>query len=53
VSWLIFQRLEDITKRTAMRSELKHDIGGVRNWSLGLMLLAIVGLLAKLLVPGV
>lgn len=78
VSWLILQRLEDITKRldavdhrfdvvdqridalaadmkadmAAMRAELKHDIESVRNWSLGLMLLAIVGLLAKLLVPG-
>jgi hypothetical protein len=36
----------------AVRKELKADIDSVRTWSLGLLLLAILGLLAKLLLPG-
>jgi hypothetical protein len=66
-SGLILQQLGDITKRldavdhrldalaanmAARRSALTQDIDSARNWSLGLMLLALVGLLAKLLVPG-
>jgi hypothetical protein len=34
-------------------SSLRSEIDSVRNWSLGLLLLAILGLLAKLLIPGV
>ena len=47
------------TDLTGLRDELKSDIASlgmeidsVRNWSLGLLLLAILGLLAKLLLPG-
>ena len=35
-----------------MRKDLEAKIDSVRNWSLGLLLLAILGLLAKLLIPG-
>ncbi len=36
-----------------MRRELKADMDSVRAWSLGLLLLVIIlGLLAKLLLPG-
>ena len=34
-------------------SDLRAEIASLRNWSLGLLLLAILGLLAKLLIPGV
>ena len=40
VSWLILQR------------RLGAEIASLRNWSLVLLLLAILGLLAKLLIPG-
>ena len=33
-------------------TKMESKIDSVRNWSLGLLLLAIVGLLAKLLLPG-
>ena len=35
-----------------LRRELDVKIDGLRTWSLGLLLLAILGLLAKLLIPG-
>ena len=35
------------------RKDLSAEIASLRNWSLGLLLLAILGLLAKLLIPGV
>ena len=34
-------------------SDLRAEIASLRNWSLGLLLLAILGLLAKPLIPGV
>ena len=36
-----------------VRKDLSAEIASLRNWSLGLLLLAILGLLAKLLIPGV
>ena len=66
-TWLILQRLEDLSKRMdsleqslnkrmdAMEQGLRDvraEVSSVRNWSLGLLLLAILGLLAKLLIPG-
>lgn len=50
----------DLTKRMdhlesgwdAGLERLDAKIDSVRNWSLGLLLLAILGLLAKLLIPG-
>ena len=36
-----------------VRKDLSTEIASLRNWSLGLLLLAIVGLLAKLLIPAV
>ena len=36
----------------SVRRDLDAEIDSVRNWSLGLLLLAILGLLAKLLLPG-
>ena len=35
-----------------LRRDLEAKIDSMRNWSLGLLLLAILGLLAKLLLPG-
>ena len=35
-----------------LRTDLNTKIDSLRNWSLGLLLLAILGLLAKLLIPG-
>ena len=40
-------------KIEAVRTGLGAEIAALRNWSLGLLLLAILGLLAKLLIPGV
>ncbi len=59
-SWLILQRLDDLRRglddlrksQEDLRRELKAEIESVRTWSLGLLLLAILGLLAKLLLPG-
>ena len=59
-SWLILQRLDDLRRglddlrksQDDLRRELKAEIDSVRTWSLGLLLLAILGLLAKLLLPG-
>ena len=42
-------RAEQRAEITSVRAE----IATLRNWSLGLLLLAILGLLAKLLIPGV
>ena len=65
-SWLILQRLDDLRRgqddlrrsvedlrksQDELRRELTADIDSVRAWSLGLLLLAILGLLAKLLLP--
>ena len=58
-SWLILQRLDDLRRglddlrksQDDLRRELKAEIDSVRTWSLGLLLLAILGLLAKLLLP--
>ncbi len=36
----------------SLRQDLEVRIDSVRNWSLGLLLLAILGLMAKLLIPG-
>ena len=41
------------TKIDGLRKDLDTKIDSLRNWSLGLLLLAILGLLAKLLIPGV
>ena len=43
-------RLDAKIDEAVVRLDLKID--SVRNWSLGLLLLAILGLLAKLLIPG-
>lgn len=66
--WLLMQRLDDIRRgqdemrmevrelrsdMKAMETRLDGNIDSLRNWSLGLLLLAILGLLAKLLIPGV
>lgn len=59
-TWLILQRLEDLRRgQDELKSELKtsherleHRIESVRYWSLGLMFLAVFGLLTKLLIPG-
>ena len=66
--WLLSQRLDDIRRgQDELRAEMKElraevkeqstdlraEIASLRNWSLGLLLLAILGLLAKLLIPGV
>ncbi len=40
------------TELRETRRDLKADIDSVRAWSLGLLLLAILGLLAKLLLTG-
>ena len=40
-------------KIDAVQTGLRVEIASLRNWSLGLLLLAILGLLAKLLIPGV
>ena len=40
------------TKIDSVRTQLGGDISSIRNWSLGLLLLAILGMLAKLLIPG-
>ena len=65
--WLILQRLSDIKEQLGdlrrglddlrrelddLRRELDVKVDGLRTWSLGLLLLAILGLLAKLLIPG-
>ncbi|MCL6522698.1 MAG: hypothetical protein K6U79_10075 [Firmicutes bacterium] len=49
-----FGRAQDELKADikALRADLEAKIESVRNWSLGLLLLAILGLLAKLLIPG-
>jgi len=67
VDWLILQRLDDLrraqddlradmkaldTKLQTQINKLDAKIDSLRNWSLGLLLLAILGLLAKLLIPG-
>jgi uncharacterized protein YlxW (UPF0749 family) len=39
-------------KVESVRTDLEAKIESVRTWSLGLLLLAILGLLAKLLLPG-
>jgi uncharacterized protein YlxW (UPF0749 family) len=67
-AWLILQRLDDLrraqdelradvkaldAKVDGVRKDLSAEISSLRNWSLGLLLLAILGLLAKLLIPGV
>ena len=67
-TWLILQRLDDLrraqdelradvkaldAKVDGVRKDLSAEIASLRNWSLGLLLLAILGLLAKLLIPGV
>ena len=67
-AWLILQRLDDLrraqddlradvkaldAKVDGVRKDLSVEIASLRNWSLGLLLLAILGLLAKLLIPGV
>jgi hypothetical protein len=67
-TWLILQRLDDLrraqdelradvkaldVKVDGVRKDLSAEISSLRNWSLGLLLLAILGLLAKLLIPGV
>ena len=67
VEWLILQRLDDLrrgqddlradmkaldTKLDTQINKLDAKIDSLRNWSLGLLLLAILGLLAKLLIPG-
>jgi response regulator RpfG family c-di-GMP phosphodiesterase len=44
------RRLDAKIDQVAERIDAKID--SVRNWSLGLLLLAILGLLAKLLIPG-
>ena len=41
------------SKIDGLRKDLETKIDSLRNWSLGLLLLAILGLLAKLLIPGV
>ncbi len=44
--------VDDLRKsQDDLRRELKAEIDSVRAWSLGLLLLAILGLLAKLLLP--
>jgi len=40
------------TEMRDMRRDLDSRIDAARNWSLGLLHLAILGLLAKLLLPG-
>ena len=40
------------TKLDTQINKLDAKIDSLRNWSLGLLLLAILGLLAKLLIPG-
>lgn len=65
-SWLILLRLDDLRRglddlshrlddlrksQDDLRRELKAEIDSVRTWSLGLLMLAILGLLAKLLLP--
>jgi hypothetical protein len=58
--WLILQRLDDLRRgqdelRNELRQglqEVRRGIDSLRSWSLGLLLLAILGLLAKLLIPG-
>ena len=56
VESLILQRLEDLRRaQDDLRSELRTleaKIDSLRNWSLGLLLLAILGLPAKLLILG-
>jgi hypothetical protein len=47
----IAERLDSKIDQVAERLDGKID--SVRNWSLGLLLLAILGLLAKMLIPGV
>ena len=45
--------LEDLRSDVkALDARIEVRIDSLRNWSLGLLLLAIVGLLAKLLIPG-
>jgi len=66
-AWLILQRLDDLRRaQDDMRADLRAldakleakagaldaKIESVRTWSIGLLLLAVVGLLAKLLIPG-
>ena len=55
-AWLILQRLDDLRRaQDDMRADLRAPdakIESVRTWSIGLLLLAVVGLLAKLLIPG-
>jgi tetrahydromethanopterin S-methyltransferase subunit G len=60
--WLLLQQHVDELRRAQeeVRQELhqglqevRREIGSLRSWMLGLLLLAILGLLAKLLVPGV
>lgn len=59
-AWLILQRLDDLRRglddvRSELRDvrrDLEGRIDATRNWSLGLLLLAILGLLAKLMLPG-
>ncbi len=63
VSWLILQRLDDLKGQIA---DVKTDLGEFRQaterrfesmerrwtWSLGILLAIVVGILAKLLIPG-
>ena len=66
-AWLILQRLEDLRRaQDDLRSDLKAmdaqleslrrgvtgEVQSIRNWSLGLLLVAILSLSAKMLIPG-
>jgi hypothetical protein len=56
IGWIILQRLDEVGRgQEELRrgqAELRHEISLWRNWSLGLLLLAVIGLLVKLLLPG-
>ena len=48
------EQIADLRRgQDGLRKDLSAEIASLRNWSLGLLLLAILGLLAKLLIPGV
>jgi hypothetical protein len=59
--WLVVQRVDELRRAqdelgSALRQglqEVRREIAALRSWALGLLLLAILGLLAKLLIPGI
>lgn len=47
------KRIDDLQTNLGKRIDgVQADVAWVRNWALGLLLLAILGILAKLLLPG-